>query len=132
MVALHYGNFQRSNDVVKLSAKVRAMETVLSKPLEANQDPVNMASSLKSAAGDIQRIPSIDARSDAIRQRIVDLALARATALDSAGKDSGPALKGIGADADAILSAFDEYRGWEASILTDYGLEYERQSTGDQ
>src|SRR5215472_11443627 len=73
MVALHYGNFQRSNDVVKLSAKVRGMETVLNKSLEVNQDPVKMASSLRSAAGDIQRIPSIDARSDAARQRILDL-----------------------------------------------------------
>src|SRR5215471_41915 len=115
MVALHYGNFQRGKDVELLSAKVRRMETVLNKSLEVNQDPVKMASSLRSAAGDIERIPSIDARSDAIRQRIVDLALARASALESAGKDSGPALKGNGADADAILS---EYRVWEASILT--------------
>src|SRR5262249_55405792 len=131
-----YGNFQRSKDVERLSARVDQMKTVLRESFElkpgSDQDPHKVASSLRSAAGDIERIPSIDARSDVARKRIVELALARASIFDSADKDSGSALKGNSADADAIRSAFQEYQAWEASILTDYGLEYPNRSTGNR
>jgi membrane associated rhomboid family serine protease len=135
MVALHYGNIQHGEDVTRLSASVRKMDLALRESLQwqsgSGRDPHDIASSLRSAAGDIARIPRIDGRSDSIRQRIVDVASRRATLFDSADKDLASVLKAQAqTDSNEIDADFDAYHEWESSILADYGLEY--QSTGDR
>jgi rhomboid protease GluP len=137
MVALRYGNIQHSEDVKRLNTAVNRMESVLQQTFDwqgaAGTDPHSIASSIRSAAGDISRIPRIDARSDAVRQRILELASRRASLFDSADKDLASLLKARDQeDYNGYQSDFADYRHWEAGILADYGLEYVHESTGNR
>jgi hypothetical protein len=128
MVAFHYGNMQRGGDVERLSARVGQMRLVLDKSFDwktgSDQDPHKIASSIRSAADDIKRVPRIDARSDAVRLRILELAARRSSLLDTADKDFASLLKVKDVDSNDEDSIFDDYHEWEASVLADYGLEY--------
>jgi hypothetical protein len=133
MVALHYGQMQHSDDLLRLSARVKQMAIVLEQSFQwkpgSGRDPQKVARDLQSAADDIRRVQRIDAPSDAIRQNILDLATRRASLFDATGKDPTSVLKSDlqdGNDAASAASVFEAYHNWEASVIDDYGLVYER------
>jgi len=130
MVALHYGQMQHSQDLLRLSDRVRQMKSVLDKSMEwkpgSAQEPQKIAADLRSAADDIRRISRIDSPSDAVRQRILDLAARRAGLLDSANTDPAAMLKADLRDQSDFDSVFADYHSWEKSVISDYGLIYEK------
>src|SRR5262249_25049286 len=130
MVALHYGQMQHREDLLKLSARVQQMAGALDQSFQwkpgSGQEPQKIAADIRSAADDIRRIQGIDAPSDAARAHILDLAARRASLLDSAGKDPAALLKNDSQDHDEAEAAFREYRNWEASVIADFDLVYEK------
>jgi membrane associated rhomboid family serine protease len=127
MVALHYGQ-ANDQDLMRLSARVKALATVLDQSFQwkPGQDPQKIAGDLRSAADDIRRVQRIDGPSDAVRQRMLDLAARRAGLFDSADKDPSSVIKSNFQDNNDAGSIFEDYHNWEASVIADYGLVYQR------
>jgi membrane associated rhomboid family serine protease len=133
MVALNYGKMQHGTDVVRLDRRVRPLVNALDSSLKwsdsGEDDPAKLASQIRSAASDIDQVPHIDSRSDAIRRRLQELASRRAGAMDSAKKEPSAALTGRGPDNDELNLIYKDYQEWIGSIKDEYGLIYQREGS---
>jgi membrane associated rhomboid family serine protease len=138
-VAKHYGDIQEqvrqddikrsrmnqgAENIVTLSQLMRqanqTLQQLAGKPVE--NDLRRAAASLKELATSINRLPTIDEKSDAIRKQYVALLNRRADKIEAAQKPTPFSLS-----ATEILEQkqlFEDYLSWEKSIINDYGLEY--------
>jgi rhomboid protease GluP len=131
LVAMNYGSWQRSGDVIKLSDKIHEARDVLSQSFRwsgtTDRDPAEVGAALRSAAADIQRVPSIDEPSDSIKARLVDLLAHRAQTFDSVQLDPAGPTESKPRDDRELGLIFGEYKAWEKSVLVRHGLEYKTQ-----
>lgn len=83
------------------------------------KDVVARASELRRVVGELEKAPTIDDRSAAIKSRLIELTTNRAKALDQAVNDSMIATV-ISADREAFAAAFNDYSDWVASVKMEF------------
>ncbi len=91
-------------------------------PPEARQ----IAIQLREIAVKISGIPAIDEESNAIRTQITDTLNQVVTSLESSNKNTARQKKPLSEIQNDWSVLFKTYRQWEAKVLPDYGLEYEK------
>jgi membrane associated rhomboid family serine protease len=82
-------------------------------------DAVARANELRRVAGEIEKAPTIDDRSAAIKTRMVELINNRAKAFDQAVSDSMIATV-VSADSQAFTAAFKDYAEWVANVKKEF------------
>jgi rhomboid protease GluP len=125
MVALQYGKLPNPDNVSKLDARVETMRVAFNNSLVLKngsaQDFPKIAGALRSAADDIRSLPQIDAPSDAIRERLVDVLTRRASLFDGADKDFNSLLNSQEQDHNEAQEAYNDYIKWRTGVGTIYG-----------
>jgi rhomboid protease GluP len=130
MVGFNYGKMQRGSQVVVLSRRLSKIESALARAFDwkskADGEPKQIAQLLRSAASDADRLASIDARSDQIRQRLAAIARKRADLLEAAETDPAAAQKDVRSDKAEVEETIQSFNDWVNSIKDEYGLVYRR------
>jgi membrane associated rhomboid family serine protease len=119
-----------AHNIIVLSQRMRGAEQTLMDSRDAlasKKDPQQIADGLRSAARDILSVPTIDERSDAIKQQYADLLSKRADAFQAAAKDKKTLPQAVLVESDSAEDAFDAYVDWEGSVLDKYQLVRRRQ-----
>ena len=86
---------------------------------------VEIANQLRRIAGELEKAPTIDDRSTAIKTRLIELLNKRAMAFDQAVTDPMMAAA-ISADREAFEAVFSDYSGWEDGALEEFKTLFER------
>jgi len=94
-------------------------------PAATRNRVVEIAADLRSIAGELDKAPTIDDRSAAIKNRLVELINKRATAFDQAVNDAMIAAA-VSSDREAFTAAFNEYSDWEDGVLEEFKGQFER------
>jgi membrane associated rhomboid family serine protease len=123
MVALQYGKLPNPDNVNKLDARVETMRVAFNDSLKnaSPEDFPKIAGALRSAADEIKSLPTIDAPSDAIRERIADVLTRRASLFDGADKDAKSLLNSQERDHNEAQEAYNDYIKWRTSVAAIYG-----------
>ena len=125
MVALQYGKLPNPDNVNKLDARVETMRVAFNDSLGLKngsvQDFQKIAAALRSAADDIRTLPQIDAPSDAVRERLVDVLTRRASLFDGADKDFNSLLNSQEQDHNEAQEAYNDYIKWRTGVGAIYG-----------
>lgn len=123
MVALQYGKLPNPNNVNTLDARVETMRVAFNDSLKnaSPEDFPKIARALRSAADDIRSLPQIDAPSDAIRERLVDVLTRRASLFDGGDKDFTSLLNSQEQDHNEAQEAYNDYIKWRTGVGTIYG-----------
>jgi len=126
MVALHYGQSPNRESLLRMSGRVEQMRKALNDSFNwkkgSGQEPAKIASTLRSAADDIRRLPRIDAHGDTLRDRFLDLAERRAKLFDSADKDPDSIAKSTEEDFSQAQALFEDYGNWQNTAAAEAGL----------
>jgi membrane associated rhomboid family serine protease len=88
------------------------------------KDVVEIASELRSVVGELEKAPTMDDRSAAIKTRLIELINKRAKALDTPAKDSKTPTT-ISSDREAFTAVFKDYADWVVSVKTEFKGLYE-------
>lgn len=86
---------------------------------KARKDAVAIAVEMRQIASELEKAPTIDDSSTAIKTRLVELINKRAKAFDQAVNDSMIAAASI-ADRDALAAVFKDYSEWEGSAVKEF------------
>ncbi|MBI3651101.1 MAG: rhomboid family intramembrane serine protease [Acidobacteria bacterium] len=135
MVGINYGTVQQqaqqgpdaerqAQTVIHLTKAINNAEIALENSRRISE-PTNLAEvarNLRRKAADVSAIAKLDERSDAIRNRVVDLMNKRAEALEKAAKNPKESTAFLPKDVDEMKATFDEYQQWLDSVLKKYGL----------
>lgn len=122
MVALNYGTVQRANDVTKLINRTRASARLLEESFNGTgtERRPKLAADLRLAAGEIERIPSIDSTSDEIKRGWVALLKRRASSVEDV--PSSTPIPSASADTAEMARLSEAYLEWEGGALDRYRL----------
>jgi rhomboid protease GluP len=120
---------ERADDAAKVitlsqlmrSAHAAVDDSRAADPSKAN--PQQTADALRKAARDLSGAPSVDDRSDQIKQQYAELLAKRADAFAAAAKDKSLLPRAVLAESEASENVFHDYYTWEESVLEKYGLE---------
>jgi len=91
----------------------------------ARRDAVEIAIELRQVGGELEKAPTIDDRSTAIKTRLIEVIEKRAKACDRAGSDSMISAD-ASADLEALAAVFRDYSDWEASAVKEFNVLLER------
>lgn len=109
--------------VVKAGASVD--KNLNGAPGSINLNRAEIASEFRQIAGDLEKTPTIDERSGAIRTRLIELLNRRAAAVEQAENDKMIAAA-VSTDRQAFTAVFNEYSDWEDDALEEFKTLFQR------
>jgi len=122
--------YQRAYEFAQIAEKARdsvgsSFELNRERGGITREDAVRIAIELRQVAGELEKTPTIDDRSEAVKTRLVELINRRAKSFDLALSDSMIAAAASG-DREDFEAAFNEYSRWEDSAVKEFEGQLER------